>query len=146
MNKNTLYLIGLVVILAVGYMMFFGEKDQTPVEEIAAPEGLTIVLDEVEGSGESGAAMLSEEDGKVKVILSLTGAPEGIMQPAHIHVGECPGVGAVVYPLEFPVSGMSETILDVTLDQLRSEQPLAINVHKSPEEAQIYVSCGELNL
>ena len=78
--------------------------------------------------------------------VSLTGAPAGVAQPAHIHVGACPGVGAVKYPLTFPVDGQSETVLDVTLEQLRSELPLAINIHRSAAEASVYVSCGELSL
>ena len=36
-------------------------------------------------------------------------------------------------------------MLDVTLEQLRSELPLAINIHRSAAEASVYVSCGELS-
>jgi hypothetical protein len=95
-------------------------------------------------SGESGTATLTEVDGKTKVVLALTGAPKDVVQPAHIHVGSCPGVGAIKYNLTFPKNGVSETILDVNLETIMSEVPLAVNVHKSASEAKTYVACGEI--
>lgn len=155
MNRNLTFLvIGGLVLLLVGYMVLSNRpEDQTPQETITsdettspASEEITVMLDEQNDSGESGTATLVEENGQVKVTLTLTGAPQGVTQPAHIHTGSCPDVGAVTYPLTSPVDGASETMLDVTLDQLRSEMPLAINVHKSTQEASVYVSCGNLPL
>ena len=76
----------------------------------------------------------------------MIGAPQAVAQPAHIHVGTCLDVGAVKYPLTSLVNGMSVTVLAVTLDQLRAEQPLGLNVHKSTAETSVYVSCGDLAL
>ena len=112
----------------------------------AIPQEITVVLSEQNSSKESGTATLMEVDGKVKVTLKLTGASAGVTQPAHIHIGACPEVGAVKYPLTSPVDGMSETMLDVTLAELKSGLPLGINVHKSVTEAKVYVSCGDLSL
>lgn len=149
MNKKVL--IGIVVVIVVvGYLMFSNkptEQVPQPVEttEAPAPAEVTVILSQQNDSGESGTATMMEVDGKVKVMLNLTGVlPEGVEQPAHIHMGKCPDVGEVKYPLTSPVSGVSETMLDVTLDQLKSELPLAINVHKSSEEASVYVSCGDI--
>lgn len=103
-------------------------------------------MSEQNNSGEFGTATLTEENDKVKVVLKMTGAPAGVTQPAHIHIGSCPEVGAVKYPLTSPVNGLSETTLDVTLDQLKAAMPLAINVHKSVPEGSVYVSCGDLTL
>lgn len=156
MNRNLLIGIGVIVILLVGYMLFSNKQKIPPpqpavttTEQTASPSAMLdviVTLSEQNKSGEVGTATLSEVDGKVKVILNLTGAPKDIAQPAHIHVGACPDVGAVKYPLTSPVDGMSETMLDVTLAQLKGELPLGINVHKSAEEAKLYVSCGDLAL
>ena len=157
MNKNLTYVIlGILVLVGVWYFVF--NKPSQPAtpptttiqEQTASPSAvmtdITVTLSEQNKSGEVGTATLSEVDGKVKVTLNLTGAPADVTQPAHIHVGACPDVGAVKYPLTSPVNGVSETMLDVTLAQLKSELPLGINVHKSAKEASVYVSCGDLTL
>ena len=74
----------------------------------------------------------------------MIGAPENVSQPVHIHVGSCPEVGEVKYPLTNVLDGESVTTLDVTLEQLEIELPLAINVHKSVTEASVYISCGDI--
>jgi len=104
---------------------------------------LTIPLIAQNNSGESGTALLKEKDGKVTVSLALSGAPN-VIQPAHIHMGGCANLNGIKYPLSFPVNGVSETLLDVTLAQLKSEFPLAINVHASTADASTYVACGDL--
>lgn len=149
MNKNII--IGVVIIIAIVGFLMFANKPVTPVSqpqdnttETPASTEVTVALSEQNASGESGTATLMEVDEKVKVTLNLTGAPEGVTQPAHIHMGSCPDVGEVKYALNSPVNGVSETTLDVTLDQMKSELPLGINVHKSETEATTYVSCGDL--
>lgn len=114
---------------------------QTPSTTMAAKKSVT--LGELNKSGESGTATLEEVNGKTVVTLSLTGFPTNA-QPAHIHVGSCPGVGAVKYPLTSVVSGKSVTMLDVPLSQLDKELPLAINVHQSAEDSKTYTACGQL--
>lgn len=157
MNKNLIFgAVGVLVIVVIGYLLFNRQTEPIPQPEItitpqtaspsAAISGVTVTLSEQNASGESGIATLVEVDGQAVVILALTGAPEDVVQPAHIHVGSCPDVGAVKYPLTFPVNGRSKTTLDVSLDQLRLEMPLAINVHKSAQEASVYVSCSNLSL
>ncbi len=120
---------------------------QTPVVNPAkAVTGNIMIVDLLSenGSSELGTATLTEENGKTKVDLLLTGYAANIVQPAHIHVGACPGVGAVKYPLSNVVNGKSETTLNVTLSQLKSELPLAVNVHESSAKIGNFVSCGEL--
>lgn len=156
MNRNLMIGAGVLILLVVGYMLLSNKQQPAPepqapiMEETASPSAtmsdITVTLAEQNDSGESGVATLSEAEGKVKVILKLTGAPAGITQPAHIHMGKCPEVGAVKYPLTSPVDGMSETMLDVSIDKLRSELPLGINVHKSTTASTVYVSCGDLTL
>ena len=151
MNKNIIYaVIGVLVLIVVGFavMNMKSRPEETIIPEtVSSPVAMkqvTVNLAEQNDSGESGVAMLNEVDGKVVVSLNLTGFEAGIGQPAHIHQGACPQVGAVKYPLTSPVNGVSETTLNVTLDQLKSEMPLGINVHKSQTQAGVYVSCGDL--
>lgn len=105
---------------------------------------MTVVLATENNSGESGTAVLKEANGQVTVTITLTGYQAAVAQPAHIHVGSCPGVGAVKYPLTSVVNGKSVTVLQVTLAQLKTQVPLAINVHKSAKEIASYTACGAL--
>ena len=156
-----------IVVVGVGYFATRKQPQtspatQTPTGEKKLEEGtmvkpdgtmmgkpVTIMLDSLHNSGESGTAMLTAENGKVKVTLSLIGVPDLISQPAHIHSGSCPNPGAVKYPLK-NVSGIgtgpggSVTILDVSLEELRGRLPLAINVHRSTRDLGTYVACGNI--
>ncbi len=105
---------------------------------------VTVILEEQNASGQKGKAMLSETDGKTKVTIAIEAGAAGIAQPAHIHVGACPAPGAVKYPLSNIVDGRSETVLDISLATLAKELPLAINAHKSKDDAKTYVSCGNI--
>ena len=111
---------------------------QPPVREVL------VSLYEEKKSGQYGTAMLKEEGGKIMVMIDLTGVAESIKQPAHIHLGNCPEVGDVKYPLTSLENGKSETELNLTFDELKKYLPLAINVHKGETEAKIYVACGNL--
>lgn len=101
----------------------------------------------IEGSPvrQLGKAFIEEIDGVLRVRVELNN-PTGIAvsQPAHLHMGECPGVGRIAYSLNNVVNGQSETILNLTLDQLKSQLPLALNVHKSAEEMNVYTACGNI--
>lgn len=124
---------------------------QAPPLESGSPstgtmgDSARIALTEENNSGESGNAVLKEENGKVTVTVSLTGYPDSTPQPAHIHVGACPGVGAVKYPLTSVVNGSSVTTLDVSMDTLKTSLPLAINIHKSAAESKVYTACGAVS-
>lgn len=105
---------------------------------------IAVALSAQNNSGESGEALLEDLNGKTKVSIRLDGAPAGSQQPAHIHLGACPAPGAVKHPLAIVKNGNSETMLEVSLEDILKELPLAINVHKSATEASIYVSCGDI--
>ncbi len=118
----------------------------SPSSSAMMTESISVLLAMVNNSGESGTATLTEESGQTKVAINLTGFTKDIEQPAHIHVGVCPGVGAVKYPLTAVVNGTSETVVPVTLAELKKELPLAINVHKSAKEISNYTACGPLEI
>ncbi len=95
-------------------------------------------------SGEFGAAILTEVNGKVKVVIDMNNTPKGVAQPSHIHMGSCAKIGGVTYPLSNVVDGKSETMLNVSMSELRAKLPLAVNVHKSASQSNVYVACGDL--
>jgi Cu/Zn superoxide dismutase len=108
----------------------------------AATGPLTIQMQALNNSGESGTATLTPQGSKTMVEVKLSNPP-ATQQPAHIHPGTCVNLGAPKYALSHVVAGTSTTTVDVSLDDLLA-QPFAINVHKSAAEAQIYFSCGDI--
>jgi len=120
-----------------------GSFYSTPAVNQAESE-MNALLSEQNNSNESGVANLKDTGGMVTVTLNLTGYLVNVPQPAHIHTGVCPGVGAVKYPLNSVVNGKSVTVLGVSLAQLKQQLPLAINVHKSATDIATYTSCGSL--
>jgi len=106
-----------------------------------AQQSVTVSLAAQNNSGMSGTAVLTPDGGGTKVVLTLSNAPGP--HPAHIHSGSCPNVGAVVYPLTSVTNGHSETTVAASIADLM-KQPMAINVHKSPQEISVYTACGDI--
>ena len=149
--KNILIWVVVVIVLGAGVIWYVNQSaKETPAtqeeeqEEQEAPQSVVVSMSEQNDSSMSGVATLTDMNGSTRVALTLIGAPEDVSQPAHSHTGSCADIGGVVYPLEFPVNGVSETTLAVSLDDILGQLPLALNVHKSPEEAAIYVACGDI--
>ena len=125
------------------------QKDkEKAIEEAKTPTTLQIKLDEQGASGQGGQAVIVQVGtSTVRVIVSLAGKPSGVSQPAHIHLGSCPTPDAVKYPLTNVDKGASQTdIPNLTIEQLLSELPLAINVHKSSTDLKNYIACGDITL
>src|SRR3989344_2969073 len=123
------------------------EKEQKEKEEAdIAAKTLQVKLNEQNTSGQGGQAVIVQiGTSTVRVIVNLAGKPSGVPQPSHIHIGACPNPGAVKYPLTNVDKGASQTdIPNMTIEQLLSELPLAINVHKSATQSSIYVACGNI--
>lgn len=109
----------------------------------SAPGKVTIALNGQNDSGESGAATLAQEGNDVLVWVRVNGG--SALQPDHIHQGTCATLNPVPkYPLSPVKDGVSFTrVKNLHLSDLLSS-PFAINVHKSPQEAKIYVACGNI--
>jgi uncharacterized protein YceK len=104
---------------------------------------VVVDLEEQNGSGESGTATLTTDGEKTKVVIALDN-PSTAPQPAHIHKGSCKELDPTpAYGLENVVEGNSTTMVDRPLEELR-DADYAINVHKSAEELDLYVTCGNL--
>ncbi len=112
---------------------------------VGAQDSLTVSLAAQNNSGESGTAQLTDMGGgKTRVVLALTGAPNGVAQPVHIHEGTCATLNPTPkYPLTNLANGKSETVVDVSLSELLSK-PYAINAHKSAQDISVYVTCGNI--
>ncbi len=156
-NNNSLFMLALACgVLVASYTVFHRVSNVYPAMnpatmpsqnvEMGMMEGntLTLQLNEQNNSGEYGNAVLTEENGKTKVHIDIKGAPKGISQPAHIHVGSCIALGDVKYPLTNVVNGTSDTVLNISLQDMEKEGSLALNVHKSVPLVKQYVSCGNV--
>jgi hypothetical protein len=142
--KNHNSLNSLVWLIAVTFILGVSLIHSKAAEEkAAASEPVTVELKTVDNSGVSGEATLTPVEDKTKVDINLTGAPEGVAQPAHIHEGTCTNLGAAKYPLEAVTDGKSETTIDAKVSDLTAGD-FAINVHKSEKEMSVYAACGEL--
>lgn len=152
--KNAIILIVIVALIIVGYLVFKNKGEETDmpiIDETAtttpAVESVRIntTLTEVGTSGESGAAVLENVDGKLKVTLTLSNTPAGVSQPAFMYAGSCSALGDAKFTLTNVVGGTSETILDtVTIEQVLNNLPLAIGVQKSEKDAKKSVACGNI--
>jgi hypothetical protein len=105
-------------------------------------DSMTASLQGQNGSGASGEVTLTYVDAaQTRVVIELDGTPPGA-QPAHIHERSCSNIDpAPANSLENVVDGRSETVVDVSLEHLRSS-PHAINVHRSAEALDETVACA----
>ena len=108
-----------------------------------AAETLTIALNELDGSGQSGWATLTARDGGIEVVLSLG---EGTLksEKVHIHSGQCGAdLGGVVHGLTDFTDGNSVTTLEgVSLKSLMTGS-FAVNAHKAGDP-KVYTACGNI--
>jgi hypothetical protein len=110
----------------------------------ALDDNISVKLEAMNNSGQTGSATLMPEGDKTKVVILLSNAPAGVAQPAHIHLGQCDNLDkAPKWQLEAVKDGKSTTLVPVSLDTILKDKT-AINIHKSAAEAQIYVSCGNI--
>ena len=110
---------------------------------VYAAEPITVQLTPQNNSGESGTAVLTDAGPKTKVVVEIKGAPAGVGQPLHVHKGMCAKLDAKpAYGLTTLAGGKSETTIDVPIGDLR--KGYAINGHKSAQEANTYVFCGNI--
>ena len=119
-------------------------EDKNDQAEAIMAADQNVTLRTQNNSGQSGSATLTAMGDQTKVVLSVAGGLAGVAQPAHIHHESCANIGGVLYPLSAVTDGSSETILNVSLDTIMSQLPLSINVHKSAQEASVYVACGDI--
>ncbi|MBI2591005.1 MAG: CHRD domain-containing protein [Candidatus Blackburnbacteria bacterium] len=142
-SEGTIFVLSVALVIAIGTFLFLSSRQKETIK-VAEKKEVTVMLASENNSSETGTAFLKEADGKVVVTLAVENSPKGVTQPAHIHTGTCPNPGEVKYPLNSLVDGKSETTLNVSVNDLLSQMPLAVNVHKSVAKAKVSVSCGDI--
>jgi hypothetical protein len=104
--------------------------------------GIEIVLEEQNGSGESGTAELTSNGAVTDVLVSTGGLAAGVPNPAGVYKGTCGNIqGEPAYKLPALQEGLSATTLDVSLDELLNGY--VINVQKSAAD-DTSVACGAI--
>ncbi|OGY88992.1 MAG: hypothetical protein A3B30_02780 [Candidatus Komeilibacteria bacterium RIFCSPLOWO2_01_FULL_52_15] len=116
----------------------------TDAEQLALDAAQPFILTAQNNSGETGTAKIFDVNGKAEVVLNMSGAPDGVSQPAHIHEGTCAKLGPVVFGLTNVLDGASKTNLNVPMSAIFNGSPRALNVHKSQAESGVYVACVDL--
>ncbi len=119
------------------------------MQAMAQDTEIIIPINEIEGSGVSGDATLTDNgDGTttIDVLVDGAGDPEG-GHPIHLHSGTCDTLGDVVVGLE-PVGpdGSSVTDVPVPLSTIQDPEigPHSINIHLSNDQIEVYVACGDI--
>jgi Cu/Zn superoxide dismutase len=104
-------LVGVIAIAAVAC----DDDDENGGDGGGAGE-LTVMLSEMEGSGVTGTATLTEtDDGTTRVVVSMEGLPEG-PHANHIHHGTCDSQGEVHVTLEELQAGADGDAAATTTD------------------------------
>jgi hypothetical protein len=105
---------------------------------------LEIELGPGRDGSQTGTAFFFEASPEVTGVgIAIEPGANNVLQPAHVHDGDCPGVGAIASPLASVLNGFSFSFVSLSLAEL-SAGDYAINVHQSAAQAAIYVSCGEV--
>ena len=134
-------LAGLGLALAVLAAGFFavGSGDRVSAQD----QSVTVTMGAGRDASQTGTATLTAQGSQTQVVVNIQPGGAGVAQPGHIHQGSCPGVGAVAFPLTNVVDGTSTTVVNASLDSLRTGG-YSINIHQDGTQAGlgVYVSCG----
>lgn len=160
MSKNALWTVIIFLLIVIGgwYMWSKGQGKIVSPESTTGTETTTttgsptptvppktVEMKQTGASGQSGTVTFEPQGDSTKITLAMVGKEYTTPQPAHIHVGKCPTPGDVKFALNNVVDGKSETVIAVKFEDLFTTLlPLAVNVHKSVEEASVYTACGDL--
>jgi hypothetical protein len=100
-------------------------------------------LREQNGSAQSGTATLTAvDDDRTRISVEVSNPPQA-PQPSHVHPGSCDDLGPPVAPLSNVVAGRAETVVDLSLEELRTGE-LVVHAHKSAQEYDTSVACARI--
>ena len=132
MNRTARLLVALWILAIVGGC-------QNP-----SRQSTVVQLRTLNDSGVTGTVTLVDTgDGRTQVQVRVDPS-DNLDMPAHIHPGSCDNlIPQPKHPLENVVNGTSTTIVRASLAEL-TRGGLAVNLHKSNQELDIYTACAEL--
>ena len=108
-------------------------------------EEIETLLEEQNGSAESGTALLTTVGDRTRVVIELesrSASPVARRRPAHIHKGTCEDLDPTpAYALNDVQAGKSTSTVDAKLSDL-GDGKYVINVHASADNIERYVACG----
>lgn len=109
-------------------------------------ESVEFDLTELNASGVTGTAVLTANGEETDVSLELTGDAVVGDHPANIYEGTCDDLdpNPAFELTDVDEEGLSETTVDVSLEDLTADTPYAINVLLSEEEIGVYIACGDI--
>lgn len=164
-STGLLIIIVFAALIVIGGLLFStGREEQpvaeeTPAEPVVATDDrkINIALQSLGDSLQMGEAVLRDFEGKTSITAVISSFVSDAEQPIQISSGTCTNPGELLYSLSTLKQndttgtvgtdlGVSDTILDVSLDDLLAKGPLAISVRKTPEEANVSVACGEITV
>lgn len=162
-SMGLLIIIIFAALVVIGGLLFSSGKEDQPIadetagtEPIAiAPRKINVVLAALGESIQTGQAVLSEVEGRASITAVVNSFASTTEQPVQIFKGTCANPGELAYALtKLGQSsdtgtagtdlGVSDTVLDVSLDEVLAQGPLAIAVRKTAQEAHISVACGDI--
>ena len=111
----------------------------------ARPVGpFTIDLAEQNGSGQTGTATFTPASpDETRVVAEVTNPPAE-SQPIHIHRGTCEDIDvAPLHGLPNLIDGRTEATVTASIEELAAGR-LALNAHRSDEQLDLFVACGNL--
>lgn len=159
MKKKNIILfaiLAVIVVLAVEGWILLGKplpKQPTPEAKVIPTSQLSSQIHSVplfsannpaQQLGTALIQLIGQDEDQVGVTLKFEDLAQETAQPAHIHLGSCAELGGIAYPLNAVENSFSQTILNVSIDQLRSQVPLAINTHQSEQELNRYIACADI--
>jgi hypothetical protein len=110
----------------------------------SAAETIRIKIGPENGSGVSGAAVLTDLGDQTQVVIAVTGEPTAGSEPASIHRGQCGGqMLSTQYTLKNVEGGTSTTIIPVTLGDIETSN-YAIALYESAANSLNLVGCSTI--
>ncbi|MGH3073146.1 MAG: CHRD domain-containing protein [Gaiellaceae bacterium] len=135
--------------LVAGLMAVAGcggdETDSNSAGSVAGAVGpVMIELAEQNGSGQTGTATFTAAGpDETRVVVEVTNPPAE-SQPVHIHRGSCEQLDPdPLYGLPNLMNGRTEATVPASIEELTAGG-LALNAHRSDEQLDLYVACGNL--
>ncbi len=145
MSKKILLILPMLLLVATGCNSVDLDQQKRAQEKQEASESLTnanseeitVQLDAQNNSEVSGTIVFSGDAGKTKAVL-LTSNVTGTVA---VYSGSCGKLGPVKYALPAVQSGRAEAVLDVSIEDMINEVPLAVSVQRG----NVSVACGDIS-